>query len=252
MNASNIEHPRVVSQDEWLVARKALLTREKELTRLRDQLSAERRALPWVKIDKPYVFDGPDGKETLADLFDGRSQLIVYHFMFGPGWEEGCPSCSMIADHIDASFVHLLHRDVTLLAVSRAPLPQIGTFKKRMGWRFKWVSSYGNDFNRDYGVSFTKDEMAKGKYYNYDTSEYPSDEAHGASVFCKDRTGDVLHTYSSYARGCEELLGVYSYLDLVPKGRDEDALVFPMAWVRHHDRYGEGYAVDPADRKSVV
>src|SRR5712692_7114040 len=239
-----MDRPRIVSRDEWLVARKAHLAREKELTRLRDQVSAERRKLPWVKIDKPYVFDGPRGKETLADLFDGRSQLIVYHFMFGPGWEQGCPSCSFLADHFDGAVVHLAHRDVTLLAVSRAPLPQIEAFKRRMGWRFKWVSSYGNDFNRDYHVSFTTDEMAQGKVnYNYEMREFGSEEAPGASVFYKDAAGDVFHTYSSYARGLDMLLGAYHYLDLVPKGRDEDALAYTMAWVRHHDRYDDGRVV---------
>jgi predicted dithiol-disulfide oxidoreductase (DUF899 family) len=242
-----MEPHKIVSRDEWLVARKAHLTREKELTRLRDQVSAERRNLPWVKIDKPYVFDGPDGKETLADLFAGRSQLIVYHFMLGPEWEEGCKSCSFLADHIDGSVIHLAHRDVTFVVVSRAPLPKIEAFKKRMGWRFKWVSSHGSDFNSDYHVSFTKDDLAKGKtYYNYDLRESPSEgEAPGASVFYKDGTGDIFHTYSSYARGLDMLVGAYNYLDLVPKGRDEDALAFTMAWVRHHDRYGDDYFVAP-------
>jgi predicted dithiol-disulfide oxidoreductase (DUF899 family) len=240
-----MDRPRVVSRAEWLVARKELLTKEKESTRQRDALSAERRKLPRVKIEKEYVFDAPSGKETLADLFDGRSQLIVYHFMFGPGWDEGCPSCSLLADHIDGSVVHLAQRDVTLVVVSRAPLPEIEAFKKRMGWRFKWVSSYGNDFNSDYHVSFTKDEMAKGKvYYNYEMQAFGSEEAPGASVFYKDETGDIFHTYSCYARGGELLMGAYSYLDLVPKGRDEDALAFTMAWVRHHDRYGDDYFVD--------
>src|SRR5438093_11240603 len=203
-----MQHNRVVSQDEWLAARKQLLIKEKELTRLRDQLSAERRNLPWVKVEKHYVFDGPAGKETLADLFAGRSQLIVYHFMFAPGWEEGCRSCSFVADHIDGSVMHLAHRDVTLLAVSRAPLPQLEAFKKRMGWRFKWVSSYGSDFNSDYHVSFTKHEIAKGAvYYNYEPCELGSDKAPGTSVFYKDGTGDIFHTYSSYARGGDLLLG---------------------------------------------
>jgi predicted dithiol-disulfide oxidoreductase (DUF899 family) len=228
---------KTVSRNEWIEIRKQLLEREKELPRLQDKLSLERRQLPWLKVEKNYVFDGPKGKETLADLFDGRSQLFVYHFMFGPDWEEGCPSCSMVADHMDGSVAHLAQRDVTLAAVSRAPLSKIEAFKMRMGWRFKWVSSYNNDFNHDYRVSFTKDEIAKGKYYNYGTSEFPSEEAHGTSVFYKDEAGEVFHTYSSYARGPEPLLGVYSYLDLVPKGRDEDAFPFPMAWVRHHDRY---------------
>ena len=231
---------QVVSQEEWLAARKQLLSREKEFTRLRDELSAERRELPWVKVEKQYVFDGPDGKETLADLFDGRSQLIVYHFMFGPGWEQGCPSCSFVADHIDGANWHLPHRDVTLLAVSRAPLAEIEAFKKRMGWRFKWVSSFGSDFNYDYHVSFTPDEMARGKvYYNYAMTEFPSEEAPGLSVFYKDATGEVFHTYSSYARGVDMLVGAYNYLDLAPKGRDEADLPCTMAWVRHHDRYGD-------------
>jgi predicted dithiol-disulfide oxidoreductase (DUF899 family) len=241
-----MDRPRVVSRDEWLVARKQHLSKEKEFTRLRDQLSAERRSLPWVKVEKPYVFDGPEGKETLAELFGGRSQLIVYHFMFGPGWEEGCRSCSFLADHIDGALVHLAHRDVTLIAVSRAPLSQIEAFKSRMGWRFKWVSSNENDFNYDYHVSFTKEEMAKGKvYYNYETQEFGVEEAPGASVFYKDGTGDIFHTYSAYARGLDILVGTYNYLDLVSKGRDEDALAFTMAWVRHHDRYGDHYFVDP-------
>jgi predicted dithiol-disulfide oxidoreductase (DUF899 family) len=241
-----MSQPRIVSRDEWLAARKLHLSKEKELTRRRDRLSAERRELPWVKVDEPYVFDGPKGKETLADLFGGRSQLIVYHFMFGPGWKEGCPSCSFLADHIDGAVVHLAQRDVTLLAVSRAPLPQIEAFKKRMGWRFKWVSSYGNDFNFDYHVSFTADEMAAGEvFYNYQMMEFSGEELPGTSVFYKDGAGDVFHTYSSYARGGDLLLGTYNYLDLVPKGRDEDALAFTMAWVRHHDRYGDDYVVDP-------
>jgi predicted dithiol-disulfide oxidoreductase (DUF899 family) len=229
----------IVSPEDWLARRKELLKKEKELTRLQDQLSVERRKQPWVKVEKNYVFDGPKGKETLADLFDGRSQLFVYHFMFGPDWEEGCPSCSMVADHINGSIVHLAHRDVTLVAVSRAPLAKIEAFEKRMGWQFKWVSSYENDFNRDFRVSFTKDELANGKPYNYNTSAFPSEEAHGTSVFYQDATGDVFHSYSSYARGPEPLLGVYYYLDLVPKGRNEDALPYPMAWVRHHDRYSD-------------
>jgi predicted dithiol-disulfide oxidoreductase (DUF899 family) len=233
---------KVVSREEWLKARKAHLTKEKEFTRLRDELSRQRRELPWVKVEKKYIFDGSDGKETLASLFDGRAQLVVYHFMFGPDWKEGCPSCSMAADHFDGSVIHLAQRDVTLVAVSRAPLSQIQAFQKRMGWRFQWVSSYGNDFNRDYHVSFTKDEMAKGNCYNFDTSGFPSEEAPGLSVFCKDAVGNIFHTYSTYGRGLEELLGPYTFLDRVPKGRDEAAMSpHPMAWVRHHDRYSHGY-----------
>jgi predicted dithiol-disulfide oxidoreductase (DUF899 family) len=236
---------KIVSDTEWLAARKALLAREKEFTRARDQLSRQRRELPWVKVAKTYVFDGPRGKETLADLFGGRSQLLVYHFMLGPDWEEGCKSCSFLADHFDGAAVHLAHRDVTLLAVSRAPLQQIDAFKRRMGWRFKWVSSFANDFNHDYHVSFSKDEMARGGiYYNYAISEFPSEEAPGASVFYKDADGRIFHTYSAYARGLDILIGAYNYLDLVPKGRDEEGLPFTMSWVRHHDRYDDGHGIE--------
>jgi predicted dithiol-disulfide oxidoreductase (DUF899 family) len=231
---------QIVSREEWLAARRQHLSEEKEFTRLRDRLSAARRELPWVRVEKDYVFDTPDGKATLAELFDGRSQLMVYHFMFGPGWEQGCPSCSFLSDHIDGANLHLPQRDVTLLAVSRAPLAQIEAFKQRMGWRFRWVSSYGNDFNREYHVSFTPDEMAQGEvYYNYGMTEFPSEEAPGISAFYKDPDGAVFHTYSAYARGLDMLVGAYNYLDLAPKGRDEAALPWTMAWVRHHDRYGD-------------
>jgi predicted dithiol-disulfide oxidoreductase (DUF899 family) len=231
---------QIVSREEWLAARRQHLSEEKEFTRLRDRLSAARRELPWVRVEKDYVFDTPDGKATLAELFDGRSQLMVYHFMFGPGWEQGCPSCSFLSDHIDGANLHLPQRDVTLLAVSRAPLAQIEAFKQRMGWRFRWVSSYGNDFNQDYHVSFTPDEMAQGEvYYNYGMTEFPSEEAPGISAFYKDPGGAIFHTYSAYARGLDMLVGAYNYLDLVPKGRDEAALPWTMAWVRHHDRYGD-------------
>jgi predicted dithiol-disulfide oxidoreductase (DUF899 family) len=241
-----MQAPRQASREEWLEARKALLEKEKALTRARDAVSAERRALPMVKVDASYVFDTPDGPRTLAELFDGRSQLLVYHFMMGPGWKEGCPSCSLLADHIDASLVHLAHRDVTLVVVSRATLPEINAFRRRMGWNFTWVSSNRNTFNRDYHVSFTDDEIASGRAeYNYAANGFPAPEAPGVSVFLKDPSGQVFHTYSSYARGGEPLIGVYQYLDLVPKGRDEDHLAFSMAWVRHHDRYGDGYRVDP-------
>ena len=237
---------KIVTQEEWLVARKAHLAKEKELTRLRDRLSAERRELPWVKVEKSYVFDGPDGQETLPELFGGKSQLLVYHFMFGPDWEQGCPSCSYLADHIDGANLHLPQRDVTLLAVSRAPLAQIAAFKERMGWRFEWVSSYGNDFNRDFHVSFTKEELANGKVnYNYDMVE-GYDELPGLSAFHKDEKGDVFHTYSAYARGLDMLIGAYNYLDLAPKGRDEAALPWTMAWVRHHDRYEDQRAGQPS------
>jgi predicted dithiol-disulfide oxidoreductase (DUF899 family) len=242
---SKREGPKVVSQAEWVEARKELLKKEKEFSRLRDQLTRQRQELPWEKVTKSYVFDGPKGKETLADLFGGRSQLIVYHFMFGPDWAEGCPSCSFISDHIDGSMVHLAARDVRLVAVSRAPLAQIEAFKKRMGWKFHWVSSYGSDFNYDYQVSMTKEELEKGQvYYNYSLTQFPSEERPGTSVFFKDTAGNIFHTYSSYARGLEILIGAYNWLDLVPKGRDEAGLKHGMAWVRHHDKYDQGYHVD--------
>ena len=242
---SKREVPRVLPQAEWLAARKELLRKEKEFTRLRDELSRQRRELPWEKIEKQYVFEVTEGKETLADLFGDKSQLIVYHFMFGPGWGQGCPSCSFLSDHIDGSVVHLTARDVRLVVVSRAPLAQIEAFKKRMGWRFKWVSSYGNDFNRDFHVSFTQDEMAKGEvYYNYIVQRFPSEEGPGLSVFYKDAAGKIFHTYSAYGRGLDMMIGAYNWLDLTPKGRDEDGLAFTMSWVRHHDRYSEGYSVD--------
>ena len=235
------ELSKVVPQPEWLAARKEFLKKEKEFTRLRDELSRQRRALPREKVEKRYEFEGPKGKETLANLFDGRSQLIVYHFMFGPGWKEGCPSCSFLADTFDGAAVHLARRDTTFAVISRATLPEIEAFKKRMGWKFKWVSSSGTDFNFDYHVSFSKEEKAKGKvYYNYEMTDFPSEEGPGASVFYKNEAGEIFHTYSSYARGLDILLGAYNFLDLTPKGRDEDGLTFSMAWVRHHDRYGDG------------
>jgi predicted dithiol-disulfide oxidoreductase (DUF899 family) len=233
------EEHEIVSRDEWVNARKRLLAKEKESTRLRDQLSAERCNLPWVKIDKDYLFDGPNGKESLADLFGGRRQLVIYHFMFAPDWNEGCPSCSFVSDHIDGALPHLAARDVTVVMVSRAPLSKIEAFKKRMGWHFKWVSSYSTDFNADFHVSFTKEEMAQGKVnYNYTLQEFPSAEAPGLSVLYKDTAGHVFHTYSTYGRGLDQLIGTYTILDLVPKGRDEDHLGFAMEWVRYHDRYG--------------
>lgn len=229
--------PEIVSEAEWLVARKDLLTREKEFNRQRDALSAARRTLPMVKIDKEYVFEGPEGSETLADLFDGRSQLMVYHFMLGPGWEEGCKSCSYLADHFDGANWHLPQRDVTLVVISRAPLSEIKPYQKRMGWRFKWMSSHGNDFNFDYHVSATEEEKAKEKmYYNYQTDELISDELPGLSVFYKDKEGQIFHTYSTYARGLDILVGTYNFLDFAPKGRDENP-DSTMDWVRRHDEY---------------
>jgi predicted dithiol-disulfide oxidoreductase (DUF899 family) len=232
------EHP-IVSAERWISQRKELLHKEKELTKLRDRVNAERRELPWVRVEKKYLFDAPEGKVSLTDLFAGRSQLVIYHFMFGPDWQEGCPSCSFVSDHINGALVHLAARDVRMVMISRAPLVKIEAFKKRMGWLFEWVSSYSNDFNADYHVSFTKEEMALGKvHYNYTMQEFPSEEAPGVSVFYKDADGSVFHTYSAYGRGVESLVGTYMVLDMVPKGRDEDQLGFTMEWVRHHDRYG--------------
>ncbi len=247
MASSTIDavQPNVVSHAEWLAARSELLNKEKEFTRLRDELSKQRRTLPWEKVEKPYAFDSAKGKVTLGDLFDGRSQLIVYHFMFGPGWEQGCPSCSFMVDHFDGPAIHLANRDVTLAVISRAPIAEIELFKTRMGWKVPWVSSFGSDFNYDYHVSFTPKERASGKaYYNYTKDAFPSEEGPGLSVFAKDAAGQVFHTYSSFARGLDPLVGAYQFLDLVPKGRDEDGLAFSMSWVRHHDRYEQGYAVD--------
>lgn len=231
---------KVVSQAEWVAARKELLAKEKEFTRQRDAVSAERRKLPWVKVEKNYVFDSAAGKKTLAELFGAKSQLIVYHFMLGPGWAEGCPSCSFLGDHFDGSLVHLAHRDVAFTAVSRAPLAEIQAFQKRMGWRFPWASSFESDFNFDYHVSFSQEELASGKvYYNYSETKFPSEEAPGLSVFCRDAAGTVFHTYSTYGRGLDIFLGAYNFLDHVPKGRDEEGLKNTMAWVRHHDKYGD-------------
>ena len=228
----------IVSHEEWLAARQEHLRREKEFTRLRDQLSRERRELPWERVEKNYVFEGPNGRETLSDLFAGKSQLIVYHFMFGPDWGEGCKSCSFWADNFNGIDVHLKHRDATLIAVSRVPFDKLNDYKKRMGWSFKWVSSFGSDFNRDYRVSFMPEDKKEGKVeYNYTMQTFPSDEAPGISVFYKDAAENIFHTYSSYGRGLDMLNGAYHYLDLVPKGRDEDGLSYSMAWLRHRDKY---------------
>jgi predicted dithiol-disulfide oxidoreductase (DUF899 family) len=234
------QHP-IVSREQWLAARTALLAKEKEFTRLRDRLAAERRALPWVKVEKRYTFDAPEGKQTLGDLFAGRSQLVVKHFMLGPGWKDGCVGCSFGADHIDGGLVHLEHHDVSVVAVSRAPLAEIETYRRRMGWRFKWVSSHGSDFNYDYHVSFTPEDLAKGKVsYNYAMIDPGIDELPGVSVFFKDATGDIFHTYSSYARGSEELITTYMVLDLTPHGRNETGPHHNlMDWVRRHDEYAD-------------
>lgn len=247
MTTATREKPaaKVVSPAEWLAARKQFLAKEKEFTRLRDELSRLRRELPWEKVEKNYMFQGANGKETLADLFDGRSQLIVYHFMFGPGWKEGCPSCSFLADSFDGAVIHMAQRDTTFVVVSRATLSEIDAFKKRMGWKFKWVSSNVTDFNYDYQVSTGNGEKTTNEvYYNYTLTQFPSDERPGASVFSK-KDGEVFHTYSTYARGLDVFLPAYNWLDVTAKGRDEaDMKPHAMAWVRHHDRYSDGKMVD--------
>ena len=243
VNTAN--HP-VVSPDRWIAERKKLLAREKELTHLHDQIAQARRALPWERVEKNYVFDTPEGRRSLADLFEGRRQLLVQHFMLGPGWEQGCPSCSFMADHTDGMKIHLEHRDVSFVAISRATLPEIERFRKRMGWGFTWVSSHGNDFNYDFHVSFTPEERAKGEvYYNYGMTAFPAEEAPGISLFYKNDAGEIFHTYSTFGRGVEVMMGTYQMLDLAPKGRDEEDIPYKMNWVRHHDRY------EPAPRPAV-
>jgi predicted dithiol-disulfide oxidoreductase (DUF899 family) len=228
----------IVSQEQWLAARKAHLVHEKEFTRARDRLSAERRALPWVRVDKAYTFDGPNGRTTLGDLFAGRSQLVVQHFMFAPDWTEGCKSCSFWADGFERMIPHLAARDTTLVAISRAPLEKLAAFKARMGWTFVWLSSAENDFNFDYRVSFTPDEINSGtKVYNFGTSGFGIEEAPGISVFYRDDTGAIFHTYSCFARGLDMMNAAYHYLDLTPMGRHEDGLPYPMDWLRLRDRY---------------
>jgi predicted dithiol-disulfide oxidoreductase (DUF899 family) len=235
--ANPVDNHKVVSQREWLAARTELLAKEKEFTRLRDQLSRQRRELPWERVEKTYVFEGRDGRQTLPELFDGRSQLVVYHFMFGPDWDAGCPHCSHWADNFNSVIVHLNHRDVTMIAVSRAPYPKLAEYQQRMGWTFKWVSSSQTDFNFDYQASFTAEELArKEAFYNFTKQDPGVEEREGVSVFYKDRSGNVFHTYSTYARGIDILNVDYHYLDLVPKGRDEDGK--GPFWVRRHDEYG--------------
>jgi predicted dithiol-disulfide oxidoreductase (DUF899 family) len=250
MNTNLIEHPKTVSRAEWLAARKELLVKEKQLTRQRDEIDQQRRALPWVKVEKSYTFDGPDGQRALADLFDGRSQLIVSHFMFGPGWKEGCVGCSFRSDHVDGGLAHLEHHDVSFVTISRAPLAEIEAFRHRMGWRFRWLSSYGSDFNYDYRVSFSKEEVATGKIdYNYGSSRFLSEEMSGLSVFYMEDTGDIFHTYSTFGRGDEMVDTTYMYLDLTPKGRNETGPHYNLGdWVRHHDRYGVAGVVDSGGR----
>jgi len=230
------EH-QIVTEKEWLVARKALLVTEKKFTRLRDQLSRQRRNLPWVKVEKDYIFDGPGGKATLADLFDGSSQLIVYHFMFGPDWDEGCSHCAFWTDHYDGALVHLRQRDTNLVLVSRAPWQKLAAFKKRMGWKLEWYSSLENEFNFDFHVSFTPEDIKSGSLvYNYAKIESDMDELPGLSAFYKDDTGEVFHTYSAFSRGIDILNTTYHFLDLTAKGRDENP-DSPQDWVRHHDQY---------------
>lgn len=244
MKTNPFENPTVVSPENWLAARRELLREEKEFTRARERLAARRRELPWVKVDKAYTFGSPAGPVTLADLFEGRSQLVVYHFMFGPGWDEGCKSCSYVSDHLDAAAVHLKARDVTFAAISHAPLAEFAPFKKRMGWNFTWVSAHGGDFNQDFHVSFKPEDIADGKEvnYNFGLTAVPIGELPGLSVFAKTADGTVYHTYSTYSRGLDPLIGTYQVLDLVPKGRNESGLEHTMAWVRYHDRYDQ-----PAD-----
>jgi predicted dithiol-disulfide oxidoreductase (DUF899 family) len=237
-------HP-TVDRETWLTARKRLLQEEKEFTRLRDQISEHRRNLPWVKVDQNYVFDGVQGPVTLAELFAGRGQLIVYHFMFAPDWSQGCKSCSLLADHYDPAVIHLQQRDTSFVTVSRAPIETLMAFRDRMGWTFRWVSSGKNNFNRDYGVYFTAEERESGlAIYNYDRPAFPVDDLPGLSVFSRDSSGSIYHTYSTYARGLDIFLNVYNYLDVTPQGRDE-ADIPGMSWVRHHDRYEIPGFVDP-------
>lgn len=228
----------IVGREEWLEARRSLMEKEKAFTRQRDQLSAARRGLPKVRIDKDYRFTGNDGEHTLSDLFNDRSQLAIYHFMMGPDWEEGCPSCSFWADNYDGTQIHLAHRDITLAAISRAPIENIQAYKERMGWQFDWYSSYGTDFNFDFAVSFTEEQRSSGKpIYNFGTQAFSMDEAPGFSVFQKDADGTMFHTYSTYSRGLDIFNAAYHIMDMTPKGRDEDELPFTMGWLRRHDQY---------------
>jgi len=231
---------KTVSRDEWLDARRALLAKEKELLKAKDALRQETRELPWVKVDKDYVFEGPNGRETLSDLFAGRSQLVIRHFMLGPGWKEGCVGCSFGADQTDGSVVHLINHDVMFVTVSRAPYAEIAAYHKRMGWAFKWVSSFGSDFNFDYHVSFTEADEKRGKaFYNFTDMDYMGEEMPGTSVFFKNEAGEIFHTYSAFARGSELMGGVYGILDVTPKGRNEPPGGNLTAWVRRHDEYAE-------------
>jgi len=228
----------VVSEQEWVTARQALMQKEKEFTHLRDELSEQRRLLPKLKIEKDYRFKDPDGEVSLQDLFAGNSQLVVYHFMFGPDWEEGCPSCSFWADNYDGTSSHLAHRDISLVAISRAPIEKLLAYKQRMGWNFDWVSSLDSDFNFDFGVSFTEEQLNSDEpNYNFGTAKFTGAEAPGFSVFSKDESGTIYHTYSTFARGLDILNSAYHIMDMTPKGRDESELPFTMAWLKRHDQY---------------
>lgn len=243
------EH-EIVSREEWLIARKDLLRREKEMTRLRDQLSAARRALPWVKIEKEYVFEAPEGKVTLAELFDGRSQLFIKHFMMGPGQTTQCVGCSLEVDHLDGLLIHLENHDVTYAVVARAPIDEIEAVRKQMAWRFRWVSSYGSDFNYDFNVSFTPEQIAAGRaFYNYEHQNPGLEDLSGDSVFFKDEAGQIFHTYSTFGRGGEDFLGIYRYLDVTPKGRDERGPYRSLTdWARPRNMYGSGGIVEANGR----
>ncbi len=243
MKTKSAPQPKTATPAQWRAARLKLLREEKKFTRLQDRLNERRRSLPWVKLTKPYTFDSPRGKIPLAGLFGPHRQLIVQHFMLGPGWAEGCKSCSFMLDHFAPTVPHLAARDTAFAAISHAPLEDILPFRKRMGWDVNWVSSYGTDFNFDFHVSFTKEEMKRGEMeYNYRLMDFPQSEAPGISVFARDRAGDVYHTYSTFGRGVETIMGTYRLLDLVPKGRDEANDEYGMQWVRHHDRYARATA----------
>lgn len=244
--------PKVVTREQWLQDRKRLLREEKELTRLKDSLAERRRALPWVEVEEDYIFDGVDGPVSLSELFDGRSQLLIYHFMFAPDWSQGCKSCSLVADHYDPAIVHLQQRDTSMVTVSRAPVEKLMAFRARMGWQFPWVSSGGNCFNRDYGVYFDDREREQGlAIYNYESPPYPVSDLPGLSAFARDESGTIYHTYSTYARGLDQFLNVYNLLDVTPRGRNEEG-VDKMAWVRHRDRYGVPGFVDPWHEAAVL
>ncbi len=250
MNMTTIHTPKIVSHEAWLAARRALLLKEKALTKQREALTTERSEMPWERVEKEYAFDGPKGRVTLAELFDGRSQLIIYHFMFGPGWGEGCVGCSFLCDGIDGALPHLHAHDVSLVVVARAPLAEFAPFKERMGWKFPWVSAHGSDFNYDYHVSFTPEQMASGRViYNFAEGPAEIDELSGSSTFVRNAEGEIFHTYSAYARGDEQLLTAYHYLEMTPKGRNEPGPRGNLSdWVRHHDRYDAGGTVAPTGR----